>query len=206
MSFLGLFSNQKRTEPSLGVNMSLQNKSMSKEIVEIGDKFVSTNKKYMNEIEKYKKVVEFNKKLSTSYIGNLKVMVDVSKLLNDYATLFELLKKELEKTEQSVGTLTNKDIEHLADLTRAKLEEFNEVFTGQSKKVKELYVKYDQHEERARVEAAEQSIQGVMDNASKILGTMDNPSAVKTGGRPTAKKVLSSLQRKNKRRMKTKNT
>lgn len=193
MSFFSTFASPQKS-PSLGANISVDNKSLSKEIVSIGDKVVSANKKYLSEIEKYKKLVDFNKKLSSSYIGNLKVMVDVSKLLNDYATLFEILKNELSKTEQQVGTLTGKDVEHLAELTRAKLEQFNILFTGQSKKVKELYVKYDQQEERARVEAAEESLQGIMDNATETLRTVNDPYHVKMGGAFTAKKALRKIK------------
>jgi hypothetical protein len=203
MSFFSSLSSSQKTA-SLGANISLENKSLSKEIVDIGDKVVSANKKYLSEIEKYKKLVDFNKKLSGSYIGNLKVMVDVSKLLNDYATLFEILKNELSKTEQQLGTLTGKDVEHLAELTRAKLDQFNILFTDQSKKVKELYVKYDQQEERARVEAAEQSLQVIMDNATETLRTVDDPSRSKMGGALTAKKALKNIKMPIKRYLKRK--
>ena len=194
MSFFNNILSGSKQESSFGANMSLENKSLSKELVDIGDKFVSTNKKYVSEIEKYKKIVEFNKRLSNSYIGNLKVMVDVSKLLNDYATLFEMLKQEISKTEQHVGTLTSKDIEYLADLTRAKLEQFNQVFVGQSKKVKDIYIKYDQGDEANRITQAEESIKNVMDDASKTISVVD----VKAGGKKvkTAKTIVAQMRRK----------
>lgn len=194
-------SNASKSAPqpvaSFGANLPVGNKALSAEISEVGQKFVKTNKKYRDEIDKYKKIAEFNKKLSSSYIANVSAMIDVSKLLNDYAMFFNILKDEINKTEGQIGSLQASDIQYIEALTKAKMEEFTTRFIEQSDKVKTLYSKYGQEEEAKVLGSAQESIKGVMNNAGVTYQSLVNATkTTQTGGR--RKKATSKKSTKSK--------
>lgn len=185
---------------SFGANLPVGNKALSAEISEVGHKFVRANKKYRDEIDKYKKIAEFNKKLSSSYITNVHAMIDVSKLLNDYALFFNLLKEEIEKTEGQIGTLKTEDIQYLENLTKAKMEEFSNRFVEQSEKVKVLYNKYGQPDEARTIGTAQEYLKGVVSNAGVTYQGLLNATRQK-GGKKTNPKPISFKESKNKKTM-----
>ncbi len=165
---------------SFGANLPVGNKALSAEISEVGQKFAKTSKKYRDEIDKYKKIADFNKKLSSSYIANVQAIIDVSKLLNDYALFFNMLKEEISKTEGQIGTLQAADIQYLENLTKAKMEQFSTKFIEQSEKVRTLYNKYGQQEEAKTIGSAQESLKTVVNNAGityqSLLNSTKQPS------------------------------
>lgn len=165
---------------SFGANLPVGNKALSAEISEVGQKFAKTNKKYRDEIDKYKKIADFNKKLSSSYIANVQAAIDISKLLNDYALFFNMLKDEINKTEGQIGTLQAADIQYLENLTKAKMEQFSSRFIEQSEKVRALYNKYGQQDEAKTLGSAEESLKTVVSNAGityqSLLNSAKQPS------------------------------
>jgi hypothetical protein len=171
-------------EQQFGVNLTTNNKAFSSEISNVSKKFVSTNKKYRDEIAKYKKIVEFNKQLTSAYITNFKVMVDVSKLLTDYSAFFHVLKEEVAKTEGQIGTLQASEVQHIEDMTKDKLGEFSNIFMDQSEKVKALYTKYGQEEQIKGINNAQESMKIVMENASNTLRQVLPPAEKKGGRKP----------------------
>jgi hypothetical protein len=177
---------------SFGANIPVGNKALSAEISEAGQKFVKANKKYRDEIDKYKKIAEFNKKLSTSYIENVHAMIDVSKLLNDYALFFNLLKEEIAKTEGQIGTLQASDIAYLENLTKSKMEEFSNRFIEESNKVKALYDKYGQDAEAKTISTAQEDIKGIVGNATTTYSDIVELTRPTQGGR--SRKVSTSTR------------
>lgn len=204
--FSGLFgsnkSNSTSQKPSVsfGANLPIGNKALSAEITEVGQKFVKTNKKYRDEIDKYKKIADLNKKLSSSYIANIHAMVDVSKLLNDYAFFFNLLKDEIATTEGQIGTLKQEDIQYLENLTKAKMDEFSNRFMEQSDKVKILYNKYGQNEEVQRIASAQETFKGTIGDVSTTYQSLVNATmqggkkskTIKSKPKPNLKKTARS--------------
>jgi hypothetical protein len=173
------------SKATLGANLNIDNKGLSVEMDVVKQKISKTNQKYRDEIEKYKKIADFNKKLTSSYINNINAMVDVSKLLNNYVAFFNFLKDELAKTENTIGSLTTEDIQYLESLTKAKMEEFSNRFMDQSEKIKVLYTKYNQQDEAARISSAQENIKSTMDNASATYQTLLS-STTKTSGTPSS--------------------
>lgn len=187
---------------SFGANLPVGNKALSAEISEVGQKFAKTSKKYRDEIDKYKKIAEFNKKLSSSYIANVQAIIDVSKLLNDYALFFNMLKDEINKTEGQIGTLQTADIQYLENLTKAKMEQFSSRFIEQSEKVRTLYNKYGQQEESKIIGSAQESLKTVINNAGITYQTLLNSTKQPTsigGAKPKRSTTKKTLPRKNKR-------
>jgi hypothetical protein len=191
MSFFNFGNNASKTSVSFGANLPVGNKALSTEISEVGQKFVKTNTKYRTEIDKYKKIAEFNKKLSSSYIANIHAIVDVSKLLNDYALFFNILKEEINKTEGQIGTLETSDIQYLENLTKAKMDEFSNKFIEQSEKVRSLYAKYGQTEEAKTISSAQEKIKTTLTNAEITYKSLLNSTPVNStsGGAARKKRV-----------------
>lgn len=171
-------------EQQFGVNLTTNNKGLSSEISNVSKKFVSTNEKYRNQIAKYKKIAELNKQLTSSYITNFKVMVDVSKLLTDYAAFFHVLKEEVAKTEGQVGTLQANEVQHIEDLTKEKLGKFTDIFVEQSQKVKELYKKYGQEDQIKGIDSAQESFNNIMTLSANTLKEVAPPVEKKGGRKP----------------------
>lgn len=189
MSFFNFGNNASKTNASFGANLPVGNKALSAEISEVGQKFVKTNTKYRTEIDKYKKIAEFNKKLSSSYIANIHAVIDVSKLLNDYALFFNILKEEINKTEGQIGTLQTADIQYLENLTKAKLDEFSNKFIEQSEKVRGLYSKYGQEEEAKTISSAQEQLKNTVTNAGITYQSLLNSTSATTGGAKKLRKT-----------------
>lgn len=180
---------------SFGANLPVGNKALSVEISEVGQKFAKTNKKYRDEIDKYKKIADFNKKLSSSYIANVQAAIDISKLLNDYALFFNMLKDEINKTEGQIGTLQLADIQYLENLTKAKMEQFSSRFIEQSEKVRILYTKYGQQEEAKTLGSAQESLKTVVDNAGIAYQTLVNSTKQPSVGGSRKQKTKSDSKK-----------
>lgn len=168
---------------SFGANLAVGSKGLSAEITEVGQKFIKTNKKYRDEIDKYKKIADFNKRLSGSYIANVYAMIDVSNLLNDYASFFNVLKEEIMKTDGQIGSLQAADIQYLESLTKSKIEEFSNRFIENSDKVKVLYTKYGQQDEVNKIVEAQNSMKSIIDDANTTYKTLINSTHTLEGGK-----------------------
>lgn len=175
--FNSLFKPQK--ENSFGINIPVNNKSLSAEINEVGEKFIKTNKSYREEIEKYKKIAAFNKTLSKSYITNITAMIDVSKLLNEYSLFFDILKNEINETNNSLGSIDKNDIEYLKNLTKDRLDQLINVFKLQTNKVKGLYEKFGQVNELDNIKAAQILMDGVSNSANVTYSSINGGSVLR---------------------------
>lgn len=157
---------------SLGANLPIGSKALSAEINNISAKFSKTNLKYRTEIEKYKKIAEFNKALSKSYMTNVVAMVDISKLLRDYASFFRVLKEEIEKTDSQMGTLKSEDIQYLESLTKSKVEDISKQFLETSDEVKGLFKLYGEDGDEKKIENVQESFKGIVEQANSTFGTL----------------------------------
>lgn len=190
MAFFGLDSLFGKNDPqkTMGINLTSNNKPLSHEIDDIGNRFMKNNRKTKQELTKYKQVAELNKKLSYSYRQNLIVMVDISKLLNSYAAFFDLLRNELEKNERELPGFELRDVEHIESMTRDKMQQFTQSFLQQSEKIKNLYRKYGQNDEAARIANLETSLGDINRDAETALRFIRAPNVSGGGKKKVSKK------------------
>jgi hypothetical protein len=186
------------TGVAFGVNLPVNNKSLSAEINDVSESFIKTNKNYRDEINKYKQIANFNKNLSKSYIANVTAMIDVSKLLNDYSIFFDILKNEISNTSNSVGSIDAQEIDYLKNLTKDKLDELINVFKTQTDKVKTIYKKFGQMDELNTIESAQNLMSAVSDNAKTTYSSLTG------GARYIKKKRIVSNKKKNVKKAKEK--
>lgn len=135
---------------------------------------VRTSKKYREELSKYREIAAFNEQLSKGYIRNLEAMVDVSKILNYYVDIFNVLKEEFDQNDKIMGsTLTPIDIGYLERLTKSKMDELNNKFMNESEKLKKIYTTYGKSQEIARVVEAQNNLRATTEGADKTYANIN---------------------------------
>lgn len=143
------------------------------EIESVQGSLLKNSKHYQDNIKKYKDIAKFNQHLTRSYISNMKVMVDVSDLLNNYANVFSSLREEFTKMESALGKpLELADFEYLENLTKTKIDALNNEFQKQSSGIKKLYAEYGQPDELNRIILAQGEVQKVIENASNTFSNL----------------------------------
>jgi hypothetical protein len=166
-----LFGNKSNSSSSseFGISTSSQNKVKDAiKLDEIDKKLSGTNDKIQAEMRKYKQIAQLNKKLTESYLTNYYAMIDVSKLLKDYAEIFDKLSAVLKKYEQI--EISPIDMEHLKSITRSKLDELTGEFNKQSSTIKSLYSKYNMSTELNKISTVDPQTKEL---ASVVNATME---------------------------------
>jgi hypothetical protein len=175
MSF-NWFSKPQQDNKTLGVTLGSK-EGIKAEIDKMQGSIVKTSKNYQDNIKKYKEIAKFNQHLTKSYIANMRVIVDVSELLNSYSNVFTSLKDEFGKMETAMGKqLDIGDFEYLHNLTKNKIENLNSEFSKQAEGLKRLYAQYGKPEELNRILVAQGDIQRVIENATQTFDIVSTPS------------------------------
>lgn len=181
------FFKPKNDEKTLGVTLGSKD-NIKAEIDKMQGSIVKTSKTYQDNLKKYKEIAKLNQQLTRSYVANLKVIADVSELLNSYSGVFVSLKSEFGKMEEALGKpLDITDFEYLQSITKSRIDDLNTEFVKQTDGLKKLYAQYGKPEELNRILVAQGDIQRVIENASKTYEsvTKDLPQA---GGKVAAKR------------------
>lgn len=191
MALSWFFKSNKNDNKQLGETLASTD-NIKAEIANMQGNIVKTSKAYRDNIKKYKDIAKFNQHLTKSYVNNMKVIVDVSELLNSYASVFNSLRDEFGKMEAAVGkTLNITDFEYLENLTQDKIESLNAEFQKQAHGIKKLYAEYGKPDELNRILLAQGDVQRVIENASDTyasLGTAPVASPLSGGQKKTKTK------------------
>jgi prefoldin subunit 5 len=161
----------------------------------------TTNKKYREELSKYRELAKFNQQITQGYIRNLDAMIDVSRILNYYVEIFNLLKVELDKNEKVLGegSLRVEDIGYLERLTRNKVDELGGKFMKETEDLKKLYSAYGKTQEISKVNEAQESFKLTSNSATQALEnirTIQTNGALVQGGRKKKANSVSPCPRR----------
>jgi len=193
--WFGSSSSDNTPTPSLGINLGAKD-GMSSELEQVTKKIKNTSRRYTSESGKYKEIAAFNKKLSESYMQNLQAMVDVSRLLEQYANVFFILREEIEKMEKALGIeLQVQDFQYLENMTKDRMAELTAKFNKEADDLKKLYSKYGKIDEVNQLDGAQKLVNMSVTNAGntyKNLLELDRQSKQTVGGGLKLKKHLSS--------------
>jgi len=182
-----LFSSVLAPASKLGENIGRTDKDINQEIEQVTKQIQRTNKKYTDEISKYKEIAKFNQKLTQSYVQNLQVIVDVSKLLEQYANVFYVLREETEKLEKTLGVDFNiAEFQYLENMTKDKMYELNTQFLKETTNLKSLYEKFGKTEEAKSITNAQALMVAAANNSKE---TFDKLKTVGGGGTKHLRKV-----------------
>jgi hypothetical protein len=166
------FFKPKKDSKTLGVNLG-NGEGIKAEIDKMQGSIVKASKGYQTNIKKYKEIAQFNQHLTRSYVANLKVIVDVSELLNSYTSVFNSLKDEFAKMEEAMGRQMDKsDFDYLESLTKAKMDDLNSEFNKQADGIKKLYAQYGKPEELNRILVAQNDMQKALEQANTTYTTV----------------------------------
>ena len=170
------FKPKKDTKP-LGVDLGGKN-GIKAEIEKMQGTIKKTSRTYQNDIKKYKEVAKLNEHLTKSYVANLKVIVDVSELLNSYTGVFNSMKEEFSKMETAAGRpLELSDFNYLENLTKAKMDDLNSEFSKQAVGLRRLYAEYGKPEELNRVLVAQGDIAKTVEEATDVYKTIKSSNS-----------------------------
>jgi hypothetical protein len=139
--FSGIMGQQpKKEETTFGYN--IDKKNTVSEMHNMKTKMVKTTSNYIGELSKYKEIAKFNKQLSKSYIANLDIIVDVSKVLNMYMETFEVVRSQIERAEQALGKkLDAEDLGYLSEITKENIAALSKNFMTETEKLRLLFGK-----------------------------------------------------------------
>lgn len=179
---------------SFGVNITGKD-GLPSDLEAVKGTIVKTNKKYREEFSKYRDIARFNQQLSNGYIRNLEAMVDVSRVLNYYVEIFNVIREEYAKNEQLLGPAMLKptDISYLESLTKSKIDELNQRFMLETEKLKKLYGQFGKQAEIAKLTEAQRSLQTTTELANSTVSSLRAAElaspAAQGGGKKKVKKL-----------------
>ena len=106
-------------------------------------KLETTKVKDTNLNAKVNSLTEINKNVTESYNVSLKIIVDVTKLLNQYMLYFNEIEKVINSLNDhnSTLTLTNNYFDNINKLTSEKIDQLTNNFKNQIDSVKTIYSK-----------------------------------------------------------------
>jgi hypothetical protein len=89
-------------------------------------------------------LIEINNNISESYNVSLKIIVDVTKLLNQYMIYFNEIEKLISSfSNETSNSLNNDYFLHINKITSEKIDELSNNFKTQVDSLKEVYIKND---------------------------------------------------------------
>jgi len=89
-------------------------------------------------------LIEINNNISESYNVSLKIIVDVTKLLNQYMIYFNEIEKLISGfSNETSNSLNNDYFLHINKITSEKIDELSNNFKTQVDSLKEVYIKND---------------------------------------------------------------
>lgn len=176
MSFLGF---GRSPDPSSTFGYSIEKKDTAATMNNVKSRMAVNTTKYIGELNKYKEVAEFNKKISKSYVANLSVMVDVSKMLNMYVETIDFIKMQIKRAEEALGRpLDVGDLEHLNMLTRENISVLYNQFIGETSKLEKLFGENPEYRaEAARLMAAKNEIMPLEEGSGRVFARVEGEKA-----------------------------
>jgi hypothetical protein len=173
MSFFGI---GRTADPSSTLGYTIDKKDTTAQMQNLKANFSRTTNKYINEYDKYKEIAKFNKQLSKSYLANLEVMVDVSKMLNMYIETIEYIKEQVKRAEAALGKpLDASDLTELSRLTKENINVLSNQFIEETIKLENLFGKNPEYRnEYDRVVRAREEIKPTPTLASETVERVNN--------------------------------
>lgn len=155
LSFFGLSAQRPNEDKKFGDLKG--DKNIPEQLEQLKGKVEKTMNKSKGELQKFRELSKFNENLSKSYVANLKVITDVSGLLNAYNEFFEMFKTKLAEIDQELGVpISTDDFEYMKKLTTEQLVMLDDLFKTETSNLKKLYTRHGKQKEYDEIETAEQ--------------------------------------------------
>lgn len=119
----------------------LNSNAFEKKMSAIKTNIEKTTQNQVNMKDKLKKLRVINDKLSDSYSVSLRVIVDVSKLMNQYMKFFNQIDDSLKQLDSNANTISQEDIKYINKLTSTNIDNMIKEFNDQLNGMIDLYRK-----------------------------------------------------------------
>jgi hypothetical protein len=124
----------------------------------------------------------FNRQLSSGYLANVEAMVDVSNLLNQYASFFNVLSEHVKRTAARAAPEAEQDVRSLEAFTRAKIHDLSGRFVSQVQRLEGLYRSMGADKELRTLASARLAFEDLQTKADRALAALT--SLTQKGGAP----------------------
>lgn len=175
-----------------------QSPSLAKNLELARNYAVEAAKKQQLRNEKLAKISKLNELLTAGYINNLNVIVDISKLLNEYKLTIDEIFKQLQQIDQfAAKELDGLSLDHIKELTSESVANIGKFFQTEVKNIKDLLSSVGKTAEIEKLNRTEQNFKDTFDQANNVITTV----GVAKGGCNTCggkKSKQTKQQKKNK--------
>jgi hypothetical protein len=124
-----------------GLLGTLNKKDFVERMDSIQEKINKTTSNQIGMKEKLKKLTDINNKLSDSYNVSLHVIVDVSKLMNQYMKFFNQIDENLRKLDSNATLISAEDVQYINKLTSMNINDMVNKFKQELNGIIEVYQK-----------------------------------------------------------------
>jgi membrane-associated HD superfamily phosphohydrolase len=184
------------TNSRFGQDIGL-NRSPITGLNDIKNSVIKNYARYNNELKKYKEMSKFNAKLSKSYMNNLEIMVDISRVLNKYMETFNVIRDQIEKSEREFAPLNNESLSYLENLTNDKMMELSKNLTSEINKLQSIFNASPDHRVEAnKLAVMKNDIYGLSQNARILKQGISNAQTSIGGGSTNKSKSKTKSKKK----------
>lgn len=154
-----------------------------KQVSDLREAWKKASEKSIAQISQYSELVKFTNALSDSYVHTIKVVIDVSSLLNSYNALLGDMLTGLKDLEVSMNTgVSSSDVEQLRNQTLKQIDDINNIFKDDFNKIsKAVYNASNDAELRQHVTDTKTSIEKL--NTSPIKNLLNKQNGGKRARR-----------------------
>ncbi len=171
------------TRTYLGENISNYDRLVTK-VNTISTEIEKKRSTYQNMKGKIEKLTALNKKLADGYELSLRIVVDVSKLLENYTKMFNGLEKLIATLDTDIG-VQQTDLQYINKLTKESIAKISTDFNDKFPSIVTALEKEGDQESLANAKKLKEIVNELPSNAASIL---QSDRATVSGGRSRKKK------------------
>ena len=176
---------QHETENRVGFNVR-PTEGTATDLIKVRDKMKKLSDSYVSKLEQYKERQKNFKELANGYVHNLRLVFDVSKVLNLYMDTFEKISSDLSHSEEALRHLNPDDLKTLKELTKGSLYNMSGSLLEEVNKLRSIFNRNkDLNKHTPQIDSIEQGIKQMQFGGSK-----NKPCVKKRGSKVKGKRLL----------------
>lgn len=164
--------------------------------IEMGSKLEAFGNTVSKRMKLMKKTAELNKELTKSFYTNTEIIVNITKLLNEYKNIFDVMDKIVKQYKEiDIG---NADMSHLKYITQDQMSKLKQEFDSQTSNIKQIFTELGKNDKVKAITDAQENMSRIGQTASEIVASDPSLIAPKasSGGKPRKPRVKKYLKKK----------
>lgn len=181
--------------PVLGFTAT-PNQGTTEQLNQLRAKMDKVNRTYAEKLALYKKQQAYVTEISNAYIHNLKVVLDISQVMNIYMRTFEDISRGLSESEKALSELNPNDLLLLKKATNGHLKQMSQVLMTEIDKLSKIF-------ERNGDKSKKLNLDKLMSDVSRTIQITSNSSEQRGGAKKTKTKTAPKKTTPNIRKKRT---